>query len=126
MGAFCVFGVSRTTLRNKAEKAVPTTEGTGKERRNLSAPEWGERVAAEVERQFAESDKRARISPELDAPQFCIDWIAAQPDQVKLTSIMCRGPKIDKHGAAVVRNGAPVLEWLPYDEKAPYPRPFGE
>lgn len=126
MGAFCVFGVSRTALRKKAEKTTPTAEGKGKDRRNLSAPEWGEKVAAEVERLFAESEKLTRISPELDAPQFCRDWIAASPSDVKLTAIMCRGPKIDKHGATVVRNGVPVLTWLPYDESAPYPRPFGE
>lgn len=39
---------------------------------------------------------------------------------------MCRGQKIDKHGAAVVRKGVPVLTWLPYDESVAWPRPFGE
>lgn len=92
----------------------------------LSAPEWGALVAAETDRLFVESDKQVRISPELDAPQFCRDWIAAQPGEVRMTRLMCRGPKIDKHGAAVVRKGVPVLTWLPFDEKAEWPRPFGE
>lgn len=75
---------------------------------------------------FAESERQVRISPEFDAPQFCHDWIAASPGQVKLTRLMCRGEKIDKHGAVVTRLGAPVLTWLPYDENSVWPRPFGE
>jgi len=39
---------------------------------------------------------------------------------------MCRGPKIDKHGAPVIRDGIQVLTWLPFDENAVWPRPFGE
>jgi len=92
----------------------------------LTAAEWGELVRAEGDRLFGESMKEGRISPELDAPQFRRDWIAAQPGEVKLTRLMCRGPKIDKHGAAVVRKGVPVLTWLPYDETIALPRPFGE
>lgn len=114
MGAFCVFGVSRQILRKSAEKTVPTfVAGT-----YLSAAEWGSQVAAEVDRLFAESDKQVRISPELDAPQFCAAWIAAQPDQVKLTKIMCRGPKVDKHGAVVMRLGQPAMTWVDYDPEA--------
>ena len=75
---------------------------------------------------FSASDKIVKISPELDAPQFCKDWIAAQPCQVKFTKIMFRGPKIDKHGATVMKLGHPVLTWLEYDDSKPWPRPFGE
>ena len=124
MGAFCVFGVSRQVCRKQAEKNVPTHCPTM--RRELTAVEWGERVAAETDRLFAESEKQVRISPELDTPQFCRDWIAASPSEVRLTKLMCRGPKTDKHGAVVLRDGAPVLTWLPYDESVVWPRPFGE
>lgn len=126
MGAFCVFGVSRQVCRKQAEKKISTVKIVDGKRVGMSAPEWGALVAAETERLFAESDKQVRISPELDAPQFCRDWIAAQPGEVRLTKLMCKGPKIDKHGAVVVRKGAPVLAWLPFDEKAEWPRPFGE
>lgn len=124
MGAFCVFGVSRSVCRKLAEKSVPTFDKWT--RRELTAPEWGVLVKEEADRLFAESMKEGRISPELDTPQFCRDWIAAQPGEVKLTRLMCRGPKIDKHGAVVVRKGAPVMVWLPYDDAVAWPRPFGE
>lgn len=81
---------------------------------------------AEADRLFEASEKQVRISPELDAPQFCRDWIAASPGDVKMTRLMCRGPKIDKHGATVLKDGAPVLTWLPFDESVVWPRPFGE
>lgn len=124
MGAFCVFGVSRQICRKLAEKSVPTYDSQTK--KSLTAPEWGERVSAEADRLFVESEKQVRISPELDAPQFCRDWIAASPGDVKLTRIMVRGPKVDKHGAVVMKEGASVLAWLPYDEATKTPRPFGE
>lgn len=124
MGAFCVFGVSRQVCRKTAEKNVPTR--CPKLGRELTAAEWGTRVFEETARIFAASEKQVRISPELDAPQFCRDWIAAQPGEVKLTKLMCRGPKMDKHGAPVIRDGVPVLTWLPFDENTVWPRPFGE
>lgn len=128
MGAFCVFGVSRSVCRKLAEKSVPTFVAATKDgpRRDLPVHEWGALVRAEGDRLFAESEKIVRISPELDAPQFCRDWIAAQPADVRLTKLMCRGEKIDKHGAVVMKLGAPVLTWLPYDESSVWPRPFGE
>lgn len=124
MGAFCVFGMSRQVCRKLAEKSVPTYDSQTK--KSLTAAEWGARVTAEADRLFDESEKQVRISPELDAPQFCRDWIAAAPGEVKLTRIMVRGQKVDKHGAAVVKDGIPVLTWLPYDEAKNWPRPFGE
>ncbi|MES2323255.1 MAG: hypothetical protein V4633_13405 [Pseudomonadota bacterium] len=120
MGAFCVFGVSRQLCRKAAEKSVPTAAPVepGQRRHELTAAEWGALVAVETARLFAESEKQVRISPELDAPQFCRDWIAASPGEVKLTKIMCRGDKIDKHGAVVMRDGAAVQSWHDYDPNA--------
>jgi hypothetical protein len=125
MGAFCVFGVSRQVCRKLAEKSVPTfvivddvSAKGGKRRRELTVAEWGVLVGVEVETQFSASTKQVRISPELDAPQFCHDWIAASPADVRLTKVMCRMDKIDKHGAVVMRDGAPVLAWRDYDPNA--------
>ena len=41
MGAFCVFGVSRTNCRKQAEKNIPTFIIVGLTRQNLTAAEWG-------------------------------------------------------------------------------------
>ena len=116
MGAFCVFGVSRQVCRKQAEKKTPTVRVVDGKRINQSAPEWGIAVAAETDRLFVETDKQVRISPELDAPQFCRDWIAAGPNEVRLTKIMVRGPKVDAAGKPVIRRGAPVMAWVPYDD----------
>lgn len=124
MGGFCVYGVSRQHCRKQAEKQVSTTDP--KTKRSYTPVEWGELVSDLTEKLFAESSKQVRISPELDAPQFCRDWIAASPGEVKLTRLMYRGEKIDKHGAVVLKDGAAVLAWLPYDEAKAWPRPFGE
>ena len=124
MGAFCVFGVSRQACRKQAEKNVPTY--CAETKRSLSPAEWRGLVMIEIDRLFEVTERQVRISPEFDAPQFCRDWIAASPGEVKLTRLMCRGEKIDKHGAVVVRDGAPVLTWLPYDESKAWPMPFGE
>ncbi len=122
MGAFCVFGISRTNCRKVAEREVPTTEN----KRSLPIEEWARRVAVRTEELFAETIKRMRVSPELDAPQFCKDWLAAQPGEVRQPVIMVRSPKIDKQGGAVMRKGAPVMTWLEWDESKAPARPFGE
>ena len=80
-------------------------------------------MAIETSRLYDESVKQVRISPELDAPQFCRDWIAAAPGETKLTKIMCRGDKVDKHGTVIMRQGAPVQTWLDYDENAAHKIP---
>lgn len=73
---------------------------------------------AEAERLFEVSEKVVRISPEFDAPQFCRDWMAVSPAEVRLTSIMVRGVKQGDDGKAMMRNGTPVMTWLPYAEGA--------
>lgn len=113
MGAFCVFGVSRQVCRKRAERKIPTF--CPKLEREMSPAEWGMRVAEEGDRVFAESSKQVRIFPEFDAPQFCRDWIAVSPSEVRLTRLMVRGPKTGGDGKPVVRKGVPVLTWLPYD-----------
>jgi hypothetical protein len=116
MGAFCVFGMSRTLARQKAEKKVPTMIGEGKERRPLTPFEWGQLVQAKGAEIFDSAEKVVKISPEFDAPQFCRDWLAVSPGEVKLARIMVRGPKTDESGKPVLRNGAPVMTWHEYGQ----------
>jgi hypothetical protein len=118
MGAFCVFGMSRTLARSKAERKVPTMVGDGKERRALPIADWAALVRAKAEEIFDGAEKAERISPEFDAPQFCRDWIAVAPNEVRLTKIMVRGPKVDETGKRVLRNGAPVMTWHEYEQAA--------
>lgn len=69
---------------------------------------------AEADRLFEATDKPVRISPEFDAPQFCRDWFAVDPAQVRLACIMVRGPKTGADGKPVMRKGMQVMTWLPY------------
>ena len=116
MGGFVVYGVSRMACRKKAEAATPVLHQT--------VVEWDTKVRELAEKHFDESDKKVRISPELDRPRFCEDWIADGAGQVKLTQIMCRGERIEKHGAVTIKGGQPVMTWIPFDEtKMPGP-PF--
>lgn len=118
MGGFCVFGISRALARQRAEKKVPTAIGTGKDRRELTAQEWGGLVRKEADVIFETADRAVKISPEFDAPQFCLDWIAVAPSEVRLTKIMARGPKTDGDGNRILREGRPVMTWIEYNPAA--------
>jgi hypothetical protein len=110
--------MSRTLARQKAEKKVPTAVGVGKDRRALTQPEWMELVRKEAATIFETAERSVKISPEFDAPQFCRDWIAVAPGEVRLTKIMARGAKTDAEGNRVLRDGRPVMTWLEYDQAA--------
>lgn len=118
MGAFCVFGVSKSTCRAKAEKKVPNVIGSGRDRQPIPISEWAEQVKAKSEEYFFGEQKPVKVSPEFDAPQFCRDWLSVSPSEVRMARIMVRGPKKDDSGAPVVRNGAPVMTWVPYEDVA--------
>lgn len=120
MGAFCVYGISKSVCRAKAEKKVPTVASGG---RALSPEEWGMEVKIQAASLFLTEQKLVKVSPEFDAPQFCRDWIAVAPGDVRRACIMVRGPKVDKQGNPVLRDGAPVLTWLPYDDSEKWLRP---
>lgn len=113
MGAFCVFGISRTVCQSAAAKKVPTFNLETK--RDLSPIEWARHRDELADKMFVESTRRVKISPELDAPQFCRDWLATGPGHVRDAVIMVRGPKRDKHGNEVHKAGAVVETWLPYE-----------
>lgn len=113
MGAFCVFGISRTVCKATAARTTPTREG----KESVPIDEWARRRDALAEELFAEATRRVKISPELDAPQFCRDWLATDPGNARDTVLMVRGPKVDKHGNLVKRNGVQVETWLEYEKE---------
>jgi hypothetical protein len=115
MGAFCVFGVSKSLCRPRAEKKIPTVVGIGKDARHLSIEEWSHEVKIQAESLFLTEQKLAKISPEFDAPQFCRDWFSVAPSEVRMARIMVRAQKLDENGKPVMRKGAPVMVWADFD-----------
>ena len=111
MGAFCVFGISRTVCKTSAARTTPTREG----KEPVPIDEWARRRDELADKLFADSTRRVKISPELDAPQFCRDWLAADPTNVRDTVLMVRGPKRDKQGNEVKKDGVVVETWLEYE-----------
>jgi hypothetical protein len=111
MGAFCVFGISKAACKAAAERALPSYEIYGKVRRELTMEEWRVKRDAMAAQLFEEGTRPIRISPEFDAPQFCYDRMAAGTAEIKLTKVMVRGPKRDKGGALIKRNGVTVMTW---------------
>lgn len=90
MGAFCVFGISRALCLVQASKRQPTfIPGAGG--RHYTVAEWAQLRNQLAEDLFLNSTKVERISPELDAPHFCQDWIDVNPAELRLAKIMVRG-----------------------------------
>jgi hypothetical protein len=114
MGAFCVFGISKSQCLAKASKEVPEWEGSATGARFFTPAEWGRRRDARAADLFANQVKVEKISPEFDAPQFCLDWIATNPEEVRMTRIMVRGGKVDGLGDPVLRKGQQVFGWIEY------------
>jgi len=114
MGAFCVYGFSRSICLARAARKTPTFEIVGEERRYLTPVEWAvvrDQAAAQM---FDQATKAEKISPEFDAPQFCRDWLAVNPAHVRDATIMVRGGKVDKNGNPVKRKGVQVFTWIPF------------
>lgn len=115
MGAFCVFGVSRAVCLAHAAKATPVFETIdGNKKRYLTVTEWGGRRDALARQLFETTTKVEKISPELDSPAFCRDWLAVAPSQVRDTKIMARVAKEGLDGKPIMRKGTPVLTWAEY------------
>lgn len=115
MTSFCVFGVSRQVSKMKAEKKVPTFFTLNDKRVDMTAAEWGVKVREFAQADFETSQKQVKISPVFDAPQFCKDWLRVAPGEVRLTQVMARTQKTDEDGNPIVRKGAPVMTWTPYE-----------
>lgn len=106
MGAFCVFGISKSVCKEKAAKKVP--------HRGLTPAEWAA-LRDELARDLFETlEKPVKVSPEFDAPQFCNDWLSVCPSEVKMARIMVRQPKKDECGKLVLRRGQTVMTWAEY------------
>ena len=106
MGAFCVFGVSRSACRTEAERKIVAHD--------MTLSQFAAARDALAEKLFEEAVKAVRISPEFDAPQFAHDWMAVSPNEIKLAKVMVRGPKFDGGGKPIKRNGTPVMTWHEY------------
>lgn len=108
MGAFCVFGISRNYCKAQAERKIPAFD--------MTITEWASRRDALAAKMFEEVEKPVRISPEFDAPQFCQDWIAVAPAEIRLAKVMMRVPKVDGGGRPIKRKGVQVMTWIEFIE----------
>lgn len=121
MSAFCVFGISKSASKKKADQKTPEFEirailGGRSGKYFFSVQEWSVKRNEMAEKIFIEWDKISQISPKFDSPQFCHDWINSAKSEVKNCIIMCRMPKFDKNGGPIIKGGVPVMGWHPYDE----------
>lgn len=127
MGAFCVYGVSLLNCKKVAEKKVSHVIKIDGETIILKPVEWAVRRDEFANQLFDSAERRRQISPEFDSPDFCFDWLKiASKRDIKLAKIMVRGPKVDKNGNPVKKNGHQVMTWLEYstqpvDERATEP-----
>ncbi len=124
MSGFCVFGISKSHCKKQANNKQKTFEfvaspysATGR-RVEPGIAEWVVRRDELAEKLFAETTRAVQISPKFDAPQFCADWIASAPSEVRNCVIMCRMQKIDKNGKPVLRGGVFLTTWAEYAPKA--------
>jgi hypothetical protein len=115
MGAFCVYGASKSLCRARIEKKLSSSYDEDLKRAPTVA-EWAAKRDKLTEAAFVAQEKREKISPEFDAPQFCKDWIAADPSHIRMPLIMVRAEKTDKHGERILKAGAPVMTWVEYVE----------
>lgn len=105
MGAFVVFGSSRTAAKKKAEREV--IYGFDKKlNRMISLAEWRDRVEARAKEIFGTA-KESPISPEFDAPQFCEDWIRIAKNSIRGECIKKRITEIDES------TGKKTYHWEP-------------
>lgn len=116
MTSFCVFGISKSVCKQQAEKKTPNVIGSGKNARSVPIAEWAAMRDEMAAKLFETDDKRVKVSPEFDAPQFCKDWLAAGPGEVRQPLIMVRAEKVDKGGERMLRKGQPVMTWVEYVE----------
>jgi hypothetical protein len=91
MGAFCVFGISRTACLAAATKRVLEFEVVDGVRHYLTLEQWAAKRDLVAEQLFQSGARAIKVSPEFDAPQFCHDWLAIDPNHVRLAGIRVRG-----------------------------------
>lgn len=115
MSAFCVFGVTYDAcVKQVQKKLVPEVKEAGKPTRSMTPEEYAAAVAEKAEALFIKC-KAKQVSPAFDAPQFASEWAEiAKRSKARALRIMRKGEKVDDKGAPVIRNGKPVITWVPH------------
>lgn len=107
MSGFCVYGVSLSDCRAKAEKKVSAYDSKGN--RQLTADELRQRIEEMAQQMFENAGRVKQVSPAFDSPQFCRGWIdlAEKCGQIRLPKLMAKGVK------PTLRKGQEVTGWVP-------------
>lgn len=114
MSAFCVFGVTYDACVRQVQKKLEPHIKEGKTTRPMTREEYEAAVKEKAEALF-EKVRAKQVSPAFDAPQFANEWLSiANRSKARSLSIMRKGEKVDEKGAPVLRNGKPVIGWIPY------------
>lgn len=111
MGAFAVFGISRGHIREQVLKRVAPG-------RNITPAQFEKSIDEIVDKKFETKRARIRISPEFDAPQFCVEFMAHanKADGFRDLAVYARQPKKNKLGEPMKnKKGRPVISWQPYE-----------
>ncbi len=110
MSAFCVFGMTEVVAKQSADKKSPPRGWKGTR----------EAFQEECQDRIYRTGAHRQVSPAFDAPQFCREWIGLAQKQMRVRGlkIMCRGEKLDKHGAPRInkKTKQPVIGWIPYEQ----------
>ena len=110
MSAFCVYGMTDVIAKQSASRKSPPRdwEGTREEFRE------------DLQERIYKNGTHRQVSPAYDAPQFCREWmeLAKKHMRARGLKIMCRGEKLDKHGAPRInkKTKQPVIGWVPYEQ----------
>jgi hypothetical protein len=114
MTAFCVFGVTYDSCVKQVQKKLEPHVKEGKTTRTMTREEYECAVKEKADALF-EKMKARQVSPAFDAPQFANEWLAiANRSRARALLVMRKGEKVDEKGAPVLRNGRPVIGWIPY------------
>ena len=106
--------LAAVSAKQRHRRSSPLQRGKARVGAITRPQNGGGKRDALAEKMFKDATRRVKVSPELDTPQFCADWLAISPGEVREAVIMVRGPKVDKNGTVVKRGGAVVETWLEY------------
>lgn len=112
MSGYRVFGVSVTSCRRAAEKAIRPGVLTSQAK---AMDSWTERVEEETARLFAKQKARKAISPLFSSPVFAKDWLVLAGATVRNCEIRGHVKTGRKR-----KNGAPEMKWVPLDKIADF------
>lgn len=114
MSAFCVYGVTYDSCKKQAQKKLSPHVIDGKTTRMMTAEEYAAAIEEMATALFIKS-KAKQVSPAFDAPQFAKEWIdVAQRTKARALKVMRKGERTNAKGAPILKNGKPVIGWIPY------------